>query len=388
MSSAARPWPPCDRRRPRPRRLRRRRPRTRPPEPAVAEAAASSRPARRWPSWPRPARSRVGTKFDQPGFGLENLDGRARGLRRRGRQDHRRRRWASPPRTSSGCETPSGRPRGGARGRRGRHGRRDLHDQRRAQGADRLRRAVLRRPASRSWSPSDDDDDHRARIDSPRTPTPRSARSTGSTPSENIREYLASDDQLVLFEDYSECADALENGQVDAVTTDNVILLGFVAESDDAVQAGRQAVHRGALRHRHPEGRRRVLRVHQRRRSQEQRGRPTSRPGRRPPARSRAPRRPSCPSPTSASDRSLTRGRPAAGRPRAGARYVGREGPTEEPRWSAITDNLDLLRRRLPHVAEHLPRRRSSARSLLGAAHRRVPGVTRPAAARLRRRSG
>ena len=57
---------------------------------------------------------------------------------------------------------------------------------------------------------------------------------TGSTPSENIREYLASDDQLVLFEEYSQCADALSNGQVDAVTTDNVILLGFVSESDGA----------------------------------------------------------------------------------------------------------------------------------------------------------
>jgi glutamate transport system substrate-binding protein len=57
---------------------------------------------------------------------------------------------------------------------------------------------------------------------------------TGSTPSENIREYLSSDDQLVLFEEYSQCADALDNGQVDAVTTDNVILLGFVSESDGA----------------------------------------------------------------------------------------------------------------------------------------------------------
>ena len=55
---------------------------------------------------------------------------------------------------------------------------------------------------------------------------------TGSTPSENIREYLAGPDQLVLFDEYSQCADALGNGQVDAVTTDNVILLGFVAESD------------------------------------------------------------------------------------------------------------------------------------------------------------
>ena len=57
---------------------------------------------------------------------------------------------------------------------------------------------------------------------------------TGSTPSETIKEYLASEDQLVLFDVYDKCADALENGQVDAVTTDNVILLGFVSESDGA----------------------------------------------------------------------------------------------------------------------------------------------------------
>jgi glutamate transport system substrate-binding protein len=55
---------------------------------------------------------------------------------------------------------------------------------------------------------------------------------TGSTPSENIRPFLANEDQLVLFDVYDKCADALGNGQVDAVTTDNVILLGFVAASD------------------------------------------------------------------------------------------------------------------------------------------------------------
>jgi glutamate transport system substrate-binding protein len=58
----------------------------------------------------------------------------------------------------------------------------------------------------------------------------------GSTPSENIREYLASDDQLTLFDVYSRCADALRNDQVDVVTTDNVILLGLVSESDGAFQ--------------------------------------------------------------------------------------------------------------------------------------------------------
>jgi glutamate transport system substrate-binding protein len=56
---------------------------------------------------------------------------------------------------------------------------------------------------------------------------------TGSTPSENIREYIEPN-QLVLFDTYSQCRDSLSNGQVDVVTTDNVILLGYVAESDGA----------------------------------------------------------------------------------------------------------------------------------------------------------
>ena len=56
----------------------------------------------------------------------------------------------------------------------------------------------------------------------------------GSTPSETIREYLASEDQLTLFDTYSECADSMANDQVDVVTTDNVILLGLVDSSDGA----------------------------------------------------------------------------------------------------------------------------------------------------------
>lgn len=55
---------------------------------------------------------------------------------------------------------------------------------------------------------------------------------TGSTPAVNIEPYLASPDQLVLFDIYDKCADALGNGQVDVVTTDNVILAGFVSKSD------------------------------------------------------------------------------------------------------------------------------------------------------------
>ncbi|WP_432562202.1 glutamate ABC transporter substrate-binding protein [Kineococcus sp. SYSU DK003] len=57
---------------------------------------------------------------------------------------------------------------------------------------------------------------------------------TGSTPAENIREYLADPSQLVEFAGYSDCAAQLESGQVAAVTTDNVILTGLVANSDGA----------------------------------------------------------------------------------------------------------------------------------------------------------
>jgi len=54
----------------------------------------------------------------------------------------------------------------------------------------------------------------------------------GSKPESNIKENYP-DVPLTLFDEYSKCADALENGQVVAVTTDNVILSGFVSENED-----------------------------------------------------------------------------------------------------------------------------------------------------------
>ncbi|OAA24749.1 amino acid ABC transporter substrate-binding protein, PAAT family [Frankia sp. EI5c] len=50
---------------------------------------------------------------------------------------------------------------------------------------------------------------------------------SGSTPAERIRSE-APDAQLTLFDVYSKCAEALKNRQVDAVTTDNAILLGLM----------------------------------------------------------------------------------------------------------------------------------------------------------------
>ncbi|MGQ0838677.1 glutamate ABC transporter substrate-binding protein [Actinokineospora sp.] len=53
---------------------------------------------------------------------------------------------------------------------------------------------------------------------------------TGSTPAEKIKTYVDAAN-IVLFDVYSKCADALRTGQVQAVTTDNVILLGLVDAS-------------------------------------------------------------------------------------------------------------------------------------------------------------
>jgi glutamate transport system substrate-binding protein len=67
-------------------------------------------------------------------------------------------------------------------------------------------------------------------------PTQKVCSVTGSTPAETIKQYLAAPDQLIALPKYEDCEAALRNGTngVAAVTTDNVILLGFVSESDGA----------------------------------------------------------------------------------------------------------------------------------------------------------
>ena len=55
----------------------------------------------------------------------------------------------------------------------------------------------------------------------------------GSTPADNLRTKYPQA-KLVLFDVYSKCADALKNGQVDAVSTDNVILLGLIDKDKEA----------------------------------------------------------------------------------------------------------------------------------------------------------
>ena len=60
---------------------------------------------------------------------------------------------------------------------------------------------------------------------------------TGSTPAKNIEKYVKdATTQIVLFGGYAQCVEALKTGQVDAVTTDNVILLGYVDQDPTALK--------------------------------------------------------------------------------------------------------------------------------------------------------
>ncbi|GAA1830452.1 glutamate ABC transporter substrate-binding protein [Microlunatus capsulatus] len=54
---------------------------------------------------------------------------------------------------------------------------------------------------------------------------------TGSTSAQKIKDNYASGVQLQEFDTYSKCVQALNSGTIDAVTTDNVILAGFAAQS-------------------------------------------------------------------------------------------------------------------------------------------------------------
>lgn len=55
---------------------------------------------------------------------------------------------------------------------------------------------------------------------------------TGSTSEQNIRE-KAPNAQVVLFPTYSEAVQAMDSGRADAVTTDDIILYGYVKQSPD-----------------------------------------------------------------------------------------------------------------------------------------------------------
>ena len=58
----------------------------------------------------------------------------------------------------------------------------------------------------------------------------------GSTSLTNVQQQAPQADLSITFERYSQCVEAMLDGRVEAVTTDNVILLGFVNDDPDAVK--------------------------------------------------------------------------------------------------------------------------------------------------------
>ncbi|MGY2082156.1 glutamate ABC transporter substrate-binding protein [Blastococcus sp. SYSU DS0539] len=171
----------------------------------------------------------VGTKFDQPGFGLETLDGELEGF------DVEIAKIIAAelgiaPEDIQWEQTPSAVREEVIEG-----GEVDMVVATYTINAERAERITFAGPyyeAGQQIMVAADNDTITGPESFTENPDATVCSVTGSTPSEQIREYLASDSQLVLFDEYSQCADALGNGQVDAVTTDNVILLGFVSESD------------------------------------------------------------------------------------------------------------------------------------------------------------
>ena len=55
---------------------------------------------------------------------------------------------------------------------------------------------------------------------------------TGSTSAQNVKEEIAPDAQLQEYGGYSECLTGLENGVIDALTTDDSILAGYAAQDE------------------------------------------------------------------------------------------------------------------------------------------------------------
>ena len=53
----------------------------------------------------------------------------------------------------------------------------------------------------------------------------------GSTPLRTLQERAPTADLSILFDTYSKCIEALKDGRVEAVSTDNVILLGFIKDN-------------------------------------------------------------------------------------------------------------------------------------------------------------
>ncbi|MBE7325311.1 glutamate ABC transporter substrate-binding protein [Nocardioides sp. Y6] len=171
----------------------------------------------------------IGTKFDQPGFGLQNLDGELEGFDVEvakiiaaelgiAAEDIE---WKEAPSEVREQVIENGEV--------------DFVVATYTINDERKKRITFAGPyyvAGQQLMVAEDNDTIEGPEDLKDNPEAKVCSVTGSTPAENIREYLANPKQLVLFDVYDKCADALSNGQVDVVTTDNVILAGFVSKNE------------------------------------------------------------------------------------------------------------------------------------------------------------
>ncbi|MFP5346440.1 MAG: glutamate ABC transporter substrate-binding protein [Actinomycetes bacterium] len=175
---------------------------------------------------------RVGTKFDQPGFGLKGLSGKPEGFDVEIAKIIAGAMGISPD-NIEWVETPSA-----VREEVIEQGKVDyvvatytINDKRK----ERISFAGPYYVAGQQLMVKSDNNVVNGPDDLKSHPDQKVCSVTGSTPSEQIKPYLADPaSQLVLFDVYDKCADALRTGQVQVVTTDNVILLGYVSKSNGA----------------------------------------------------------------------------------------------------------------------------------------------------------
>jgi len=171
---------------------------------------------------------RIGTKFDQPGFGLKGLDGKPAGFDVEIGKIIAGELGIAPEKIEW-VETPSK-----VREEYLEQGKVDLVVATYTINDERKKRVDFAGPyyVAGQQIMTRKGDSSITGPDSLRDGTKKVCSVTGSTPAKNIGSYLKDQtSQLVLFDVYSKCADALKNNQVDAVTTDNVILTGLVASS-------------------------------------------------------------------------------------------------------------------------------------------------------------
>jgi glutamate transport system substrate-binding protein len=173
----------------------------------------------------------VGTKFDQPGFGLKGLDGKPAGF------DVEIAKiivgeLGIPTDKIEWLETPSK-----VREDYLEQGKVDLVAATYTINDKRKQRVDFAGPyysAGQTIMVAKDDTSITG-PDSFRDGTKKVCSGTGTIPAERIKTYLKDvASQLVLFDTYDKCRDALKSGQVDALTTDNVILLGYIAKDENA----------------------------------------------------------------------------------------------------------------------------------------------------------